>query len=111
MYARLSALPESAGPIPRAQLTAAVTAGTELLRLQRAARIVSVDLPLQRAFIGVSEGNRAAAVEALAQADQDLARARLAGASLQHLTRARASIVALTEILDRHAAYLCPAAP
>ena len=110
MYARLIAVPDSTGPLERAQLTAAVTAGTELIHLHRAARTLLVGAHLQPAFIALAEGRCAFATEALARVDHDLASRPLQGGSLKRAIRARASVLALTEILDQHAVYFCAGA-
>jgi uncharacterized membrane protein YccC len=109
MYARLISLPNSAGPLERAQLTAAVTAGAALIQLHRTARILAVGL--EPAFIGLAEGRCSVAAEALARVDQALATIPRKGVSLKRVIRARAAILALTEILDQHAAYFCAGAP
>ena len=109
MYARLIALPNSAGPLERAQLTAAVTAGAALIHLHRAARILPIGL--EPAFIGLSEGRCMVAAEALARVDHALATIPRRGVSLKRVIRARAAVLALTEILDQHAAYFCAGAP
>jgi len=107
IYARLIALPGSAGPVERAQLTAAVTAGTALIRLRRAAATLPIGPRLELALLGVSAGKCTIAAQALAQMDRDLAAIPLEGARLKRAIRARASALALSEILDQHAAYFC----
>jgi uncharacterized membrane protein YccC len=110
MYARLIAVPNSAGPLERAQLTAAVTAGTELIHLHRTARTLLIGAQLEAAFSALSKGRCTVATEALARVDQDLASRPLQGGSLKRAIRARASALALTEILDQHAVYFCAGA-
>jgi uncharacterized membrane protein YccC len=111
MYARLIALPTSAGSLERAQLSAAVTAGAELIQLRRAVRVLPIGPQLQAAFIALSEGRCAHAVEALTRVDRDLATSRLEGRSLKRAIRVRASVLALTGILDQHAVYFCAGVP
>jgi uncharacterized membrane protein YccC len=110
IYARLAALPDSASPVERAHLSAAVTAGTELIRLRRATRTLSIGSDLQPAYREIAEGSCAGATHALARADRRLASLSLEGRRLALATRARASILALTELIDRHAAYFCAGA-
>jgi uncharacterized membrane protein YccC len=107
IYARLLALPNSARPAERAHLTAAVTAGAELIHLQRTTRTLPIGPQLEPAFIAVAEGRCNFAAEALARVDRDLATMPQHGSHLKRVIRARASILALTEILNRHAVYLC----
>jgi uncharacterized membrane protein YccC len=111
IYARLIALPGSAGPVERAQLTAAVTAGTALLHLRRAAVTLPIGPRLESALIGVATGKCTIAAEALAQVDHDLAAIPLEGARRKRAIRARASALALSEILDQHTVYFCAGAP
>ena len=107
IYARLIALPNSAVPIERAQLTAAVTAGAELIHLRRAAHFLPIGPGLERAFVAVAEGRCMFAAEALARVDRALAAMPVREGAVKRVVRARASILALTEILDQHAIYFC----
>jgi len=107
IYARLIALPDSAGPVERAQMTAAVTAGTELINLNRSTRILPIGSQLEPVFIAIAEGRCAAATGALARVDLRLATMPMQGSGPKRAIRARASILALTELLNQHAAYFC----
>lgn len=111
MYARLIALPTSAGPLERAQLSAAVTAGAELIQLQRAARVLAIGPLLEPALLALSAGRCTHASEALTRLDRDLATRWLKGGRLKHAIRVRASVLALTGILDQHAVYFCAGTP
>jgi uncharacterized membrane protein YccC len=110
IYARLVALPNSASPTERAHLTAAVTAGTELIRLRRTTATLPIGHQLLPAYLAVADGSCNAATEALVQVDRRLAAMSLQGRELKRVIRARASVLALTELLDRHAAYFCTGA-
>jgi len=107
IYARLIALPNSAVPIERAQLTAAVTAGAELIHLRRAAHFLPIGPGLEPAFIAVAEGRCMFVAEALARVDRVLAAMPVQEGTVKHVVRARASILTLTEILGQHAIYFC----
>jgi uncharacterized membrane protein YccC len=107
IYARLIALPNSAVPLERAQLTAAVTAGAELIHLRRAAHILPIGPGLGPAFIAVAEGRCMFVAEALARVDRVLAAMPVQEGTVKHVVRARASILTLTEILGQHAIYFC----
>ena len=111
MYARLIALPTSAGSLERAQLSAAVTAGAELIQLQRAALVLPIGAQLEPALVALSEGRCTHATAALALMDRDLAAGQLQGGRLKRAIRVRASVLALTGILDQHAVYFCAGAP
>jgi uncharacterized membrane protein YccC len=110
VYARLTALPDSASPVERAHLSAAVTAGIELIRLRRAAAALSIGSQLQAAYAGLAEGRCTATIAALAHIDKGLASLSLQGRGPHRAIRARASILALTELIDRHADYFCAGA-
>jgi uncharacterized membrane protein YccC len=103
VYSRLSALPEQAEPLQRAQLTAALSVGTEIIRLRRIARRFDRDVELDVALDAVAKGDSSVAAERLAQLDQRLAALPGPGARLRF--RARASILATSEALAQHAAY------
>jgi uncharacterized membrane protein YccC len=110
IYARLIALPDSAGLVERAQMTAAVTAGIELINLHRSTRILLIGSQLEPAFIAVAEGRCAAATGALARVDRQLATMPLEGSGLKRVIHARASVLVLTELLNQHTAYFCAGA-
>jgi uncharacterized membrane protein YccC len=105
VYSRLSALPEQAEPLQRAQLVAALSVGTGIIRLRRVAHRFDQDVEFDAALDALAKGDSSAAAERLATLDQKLealpntrpgARARL---------RARSGILAMSEALARHAAY------
>jgi uncharacterized membrane protein YccC len=104
-YARLAALPDSAGLLERAQMTAAVTAGTELIHLHRAARLIPLGPQLNLAFAAFAAGRCSGVVEALALVDRQLAALRPPGHHARRMVRARASILTLKELLSQHSAY------
>jgi uncharacterized membrane protein YccC len=106
-YARLLALPDSAGLLERARMTAAVTAGTELIHLRRCAQLCPICQQLTAVFEAFARGKRIAVVEALAQLDRRLALLHLPGHHLKRIVRARSSILALEELVSQHASYFC----
>jgi uncharacterized membrane protein YccC len=106
-YARLVALPDSAGLLERAQMTAALTAGTEMMRLRRTARFISLGPQLNLALDAFAEGRCTAVVEALALLDRRLAVLDLPGRGVRRIVRARTSILTLKELLSQHAPYFC----
>jgi uncharacterized membrane protein YccC len=110
IYSRLSALPEDAQPVQRAQLLTALSVGTEILRLRRAAVRLDLHHDLDAALDAVARGNSGVAVERLALLDERLA-APCAEAELPIRLRARGSIVAILEGLRHHASYFDSGAP
>lgn len=100
MYGRLSALPDQAEPLQRAQLLAALSVGTEIIRLRGITQRLVLQSELDAALESIVQGDSAAAVSRLAALDETLAR-RPGAATL----RARGSILAMSEALSQHAVY------
>jgi len=105
VYSRLSALPEQAEPLQRAQLMAALLVGTEIIRLRRVAHRFDQDAELDAALDAVAKGDNSAATERLARLDKRLAALRHTGPGARVRLRARGSILAMSEALAQHAAY------
>jgi uncharacterized membrane protein YccC len=103
VYSRLSALPEQAEPLQRAQLMALLSVGTEIIRLRRVARRFDQGAELDTAFDALARGDSSVATESLGRLDQTLA--TLPGSGARVKLRARSSILALSEALAQHAAY------
>jgi uncharacterized membrane protein YccC len=111
IFARIAALPDSAEPLQRAQIVAALVAGTELNRLHRLARRLHLAADLEPAVNALARGQTAATNTALARLDQSLAETPRVGRSLRLALHARGSLLALSEVLDQHAPYFGAAAP
>jgi uncharacterized membrane protein YccC len=103
VYSRLAVLPEQAEPLQRAQIMAALSVGTEIIRLRRIPRRFHFQVDLNAAVEAIARGNSSAAVQHLAQLDQGLAALPKRGARVRF--RARASILAVSEALVQHADY------
>ncbi len=99
IYARISALPDSAPPVARAEMVASLYVGEAVLRLRALEDRFDSLAPLRIALKAVSEGRGRAARRALAEADADVAGC---GAPDQQVLRARAAMLALSEALARH---------
>jgi uncharacterized membrane protein YccC len=105
IYGRLSALPEQAEPLQRAQLLAALSVGTEIIRLRRVARRSELHAELDAALDAVTKGDSSTAAERLARLDQRLAALPRTKPGVRVRLRARASILAMSEALAQHAVY------
>ncbi len=105
VYSRLSALPEQASPVQRAQLLAALSVGTQITRVRRIARGFDMGVDLALALGALACGNSAAAIERLARMDRALAVVPSAQPGLSARLRARGSIRDISEALRNHAAY------
>src|SRR5262245_9488490 len=94
LYGRLSALPDQAEPLQRAQLLAALSVGTEIIRLRRILQQLVLQSEVDAALESIARGDSAAAISRLAALDDTLA-TRPGAAAL----RARGSILAMSEAL------------
>ena len=106
VYGRLSVLPDQATPLQRAQLLAALSAGSEIIQLRRIARRLGLTSELDAALDVLARGDITIGTARLAGLDEALG-ARPDAAAL----RARASILALREVLAQHALYFDAGAP
>jgi uncharacterized membrane protein YccC len=106
VYSRLSVLPDSAAPLQRSELLAALSVGCEIIRLRNICRSLDLGSGLDDALEALAGGNSAAAVTKLANLDDALT-ARPGTAIL----RARAGLLAISEALTEHAAYFDTVAP
>ena len=101
---QLSAVPDEATPLQRAQVLAALAAGSEIIALRDIARRLGLSAALDPALAGIALGDSASAISYLADLDQALARTD-AGPLTQTVLRARGRILALSEVLKQHAQY------
>ncbi|HTW26528.1 MAG TPA: FUSC family protein [Acetobacteraceae bacterium] len=104
-YGRLSAMPEQATPLQRAQLLVAFSAGCEIIRLRHIARRLGHGPQLDAALAALAEAGSARAIAQLSRLDAALATDSAGGSPSQAVLRARGSILVLSEALAEHAAY------
>ena len=105
LYARLVELPDSAEPLQRARIVAALSAGTELIRLGRLINRLSLSSSLSPALTQLAQGHSVPASMTLADLDTTLsatASTRCIGRLSSH---ARGSALALSEVLTQHSTY------
>jgi uncharacterized membrane protein YccC len=105
VYSRLAVFPDSARPLQRAQLIAALFIGTEIIRLRAIVPPLGLGAELTAALAALAQGNSAAATVQLAFIDR-----RLAGLADQEsppplALRARSSILALCDALTQYAPH------
>jgi len=105
-YGRICAMPEQAEPLQRSQLLAALSVGTEIIRLHRVISRLGYDTELNAALDAFARGHGAVAVDRLSQLDRMLAALSISGPAARINIRARGSILVISEALVRHAAYL-----
>jgi uncharacterized membrane protein YccC len=104
-YGRLSVLPEQAESLQRAQLLAALSVGTEIIRLRRIAPRIRLGVDIDVALEGVARGRSALATERLARIYDGLDVVPAVGARAPITLRVQGSIRAICEALVRHAPY------
>jgi uncharacterized membrane protein YccC len=104
VYSCLSALPEQAEPLQRAQLLAALSVGTEIIRLRRVARRFELHAELEAALDALARGDSSVATERLARYDKRLAGFPSTRPGARVRLRARGSILAMLEALAQHPA-------
>jgi uncharacterized membrane protein YccC len=117
---RLLAMPDATvTPLERARLLAALSVGSEIIRLRDGARRLEPCLgggerlgaDLDAALAAVARGNSAIATARLARLDAALHADATRGLEAQTALRARAGILVLSETLTEHAAYFDAGAP
>jgi hypothetical protein len=91
--------------LQRAQLLAALSVGTEIIRLRRIARRIHLGAVLDAALETVARGQSVLAAERLARVYDALAIMPGAGLKASVTLRAQGSIRAISEVLVQHAAY------
>ena len=105
MYSRLAVFPDSAPPLQRAQLVAAMFIGIEIVRLRRIIPPLGLDAELTAALAALGQDNSTAATAQLALIDRRLA-ALADQESLAPLAlRARSSLLALSDALFQYGPY------
>ena len=105
VYGRLSAIPESATPLQRAQLLAALSAGQEIIQLRHIGRHLGFTGGLAPALAAIERGDTAGATAHLVRLDAVLAAHAAPAMLAEAILRARARIIALSEVLAQHALY------
>jgi uncharacterized membrane protein YccC len=102
---RLVTMPDAATPLQRAQLLAALSVGSEIIRLGHIAHRLDHGADLDPVLAAVAQGDTASATAHLARLDAALAGQAAAGPDMQTRLRARGSVLAISEALTQHAAY------
>jgi uncharacterized membrane protein YccC len=105
IFARLSVLPQTAELAQGAQLIAALSLGTGIIRLRRVADQLAIRQELESAFSALAEGESSLAVQWLTEADRALAAPREHDPDPEARLRARARLCAMTEALRLFADY------
>src|SRR5262249_28636175 len=104
-YARLVVLPDQAEPLQRSQLLAALSVGSETIRLRGIVGHLPAGNDLDAAVAAFLQGNTPVAIARLGLLDQQLASAPGNGLSRPDALRARANILAISDAFSQHDAY------
>jgi uncharacterized membrane protein YccC len=105
IHARLCAIPDSIDTVQAARMVAALSVGTELIRLRRVAHRFSLNADLEPAMDAIAVGRCSAAILALDRFDQALAALPEARPGARLRLSARGTIRSLANSLARHASY------
>jgi uncharacterized membrane protein YccC len=108
IHGRVSAMPEQARPLQRAQLLAALSLGTEISLLRPLAHRFGLGGDFDSALAVIARGKSVAAAACLNRLDEALA--RHADTDPEAL-RGRGGILAMSEVLTEHARYFDAGAP
>jgi uncharacterized membrane protein YccC len=111
MYGRLEAMPEQTEPLQLGQLLAALAVGSEVIRLRRIAPALALGPELDTALAALARGDSTRARMWLARLDHRLAAPARAEGGASLALRARASILAISEAVARHAGFFDSGAP
>jgi uncharacterized membrane protein YccC len=105
MYSRLTALPDKAEPLQRAQLLAALSVGTEVIHLRRIAPQLGLLSELNSALAALSQGNSVDVIAGLTVLDQRLALLGQGNPETSLVQRERGRVLAICDALVRHHSY------
>ena len=105
MYGRLAALPDQAEPLQRAQLLAALSVGTEIIRLRHMAPQLGLDCELDSVLKALAQGNSVAATAGLTVLDQRLASLGRGNLQTSRVQQERGRVLAICDALAQHRSY------
>jgi uncharacterized membrane protein YccC len=111
LYSRLTALPDQATSLQRAQLLAALSVGTEIIGLRQMAAHLGTTAELDAALNDIALGHGTKAIAKLRQFDDRLASTRETGTEATMALRARGRILVISEALAEHGVYFDAGAP
>jgi uncharacterized membrane protein YccC len=111
IYSRLTALPDQATPLQRAQLLAALSVGTEIIGLRRMATHLGTTAELDAALNDIAQGHSTKAIANLRQFDDRLASTRETGIEATMALRGRGRVLIISEAIAEHGHYFDAGAP
>jgi uncharacterized membrane protein YccC len=108
---RLTALPDRATPLQRAQLLAALSVGTGIIGLRHMATHLGTTAELDAALNDIALGQSSKAIAKLRQFDDQLAATRETGAEATMALRGRGRVLIVAEAIAEHGHYFDTGAP
>jgi uncharacterized membrane protein YccC len=102
IYSRLTALPDQATPLQRAQLLAALSVGTEIIGLRQMAMHLRTTADLNAALNDIALGHSTKAIAKLRQFDDRLASSRETGTEATMALRGRGRVLIISEAIAEH---------
>jgi uncharacterized membrane protein YccC len=111
IYNRLTALPDQATPLQRAQLLAALSVGAEIIGLRQMATHLATTAELDAALNDIALGHSTEAIAKLRQFDDRLASTRETGTEATMALRGRVRVLIISEAIAEHGHYFDAGAP
>jgi uncharacterized membrane protein YccC len=111
IYSRLTALPDQATPLQRAQLLAALSVGAEIIRLRHMAAHLGMTAELDAALNDIALGHSTEAIAKLRQFEDRLASRRETGTAATMALRGRGRVLIISEAIAEHGRYFDAGAP
>jgi uncharacterized membrane protein YccC len=111
IYSRLTALPDQATPLQRAQMFAALSVGTEIIGLRQMATHLATTAELDAALNDIALGHSTKAIANLRQFDDRLATTRETGTEATIALRGRGRVLIVSEAIAEHGHYFDTGAP
>jgi uncharacterized membrane protein YccC len=105
IYSRLTALPDQATPLQRAQLLAALSVSAEIIRLRHMAAHLGMTAELDAALNDIALGDSSKAIAKLRRFDDRLASRRETGAAATMALRGRGRVLIISEAIAEHGHY------
>jgi uncharacterized membrane protein YccC len=111
IHSRLTALPDSAKPLQRAQLLAVLLVGTEIIHLRREMSELDLEPELGMALETLAQGNSTAATAQLESLDRRVASVVDFGTRASRALRTRGRILVISDALTEHRTYFDTGGP
>jgi uncharacterized membrane protein YccC len=111
IYGRLTALPDQATPLQRAQLLAALSVSAEIIGLRQIATHLGMTAELDAALNDIALGHSTQAIAKLRQFDDRLASAGETGTGAAMALRGRSRVLIISETIAEQGHYFDAGAP